>query len=68
VRKNCFATEAQANILSVLLVALTSAQLDFRKYLHDHARAQPHGNVVDSDTSSNEKDNLNMELIEQSRV
>jgi len=46
--------------------AVTSAQLDFHKYLHDHARAQPHGNVVHSDTSSNEKDN--MEHIEQSRV
>jgi glycerol uptake facilitator-like aquaporin len=46
---------------------VTSSQVDFRGYLHGHARAQPHGNVVaHSDTSSNEKDNL--EHIEQSRV
>jgi hypothetical protein len=47
-------------------IAVTSAQLEFHKYLHDHGRAQPHGNIVHSDTSSNEKDN--MEHIEQSRV
>jgi len=47
--------------------AVTSSQIDFHKYLHDHARAQPQGNTaVHSDTSSNEKDN--MEHIEQSRV
>jgi len=45
--------------------AVTSAQLEFHKYLHGHAR-EPHGNVVHSDTSSNEKEN--MEHIEQSRV
>jgi glycerol uptake facilitator-like aquaporin len=45
---------------------VTSAQLEFHKYLNGHARAQPHGNVVHSDTSSNEKEN--MEHIEQSRV
>jgi len=46
--------------------AVTSSQIDFHKYMHDHARAQPHENAVSSDTSSNEKDN--MEHIEQSRV
>jgi len=46
---------------------VTSSHFDFHKYLHGHARAQPHENVVHSDTSSNEKDN-NMEHIEQSRV
>jgi len=49
--------------------AVTSAQLEFQKYLRDHARAQPHGNVLHSDTSSNEKDNnMDSEHIEQSRV
>jgi len=46
--------------------AVTSAQLEFQKYLQNHARAQPHGNIIHSDTSSNEKDN--MEHIEQSHV
>jgi len=65
-----------ATIYEVFLMdsdrVVPNAQLDFFKYLQGHARLQlipshgDNGNNVQSDTSSNEKQN--MEHIEQSRV